>query len=90
MDEILERLSTAEKQLNGVKNKVALRDLQKMIKNIDSVVNVSPHVGLANFNLSLGIPCIIRCGIRRLYLSGSFSGLHNRYTDFIVSHAIYI
>jgi predicted nucleic acid-binding Zn-ribbon protein len=38
MDEILERLSTAEKQLNGVKNKVALRDLQKMIRNIDSVV----------------------------------------------------
>jgi len=38
MDEILERLSIAEKQLNGVKNKVALRDLQKMIRNIDSVV----------------------------------------------------
>jgi argonaute-like protein implicated in RNA metabolism and viral defense len=38
MDEILERLSIAEKQLNGVRNKVALRDLQKMIKNIDSVV----------------------------------------------------
>jgi hypothetical protein len=38
MDEILERLSIAEKQLNGVRNKVALRDLQKMIRNIDSVV----------------------------------------------------
>lgn len=38
MDEILERLSIAEKQLHGVRNKVALRDLQKMIRNIDSVV----------------------------------------------------
>jgi hypothetical protein len=38
MNEILERLSTAKKQLNGVKHKVALRDLQKMIKNIDSVI----------------------------------------------------
>jgi hypothetical protein len=38
MDEILERLSIAEKQLHGVKSKVALRDLQKMIRNIDSVV----------------------------------------------------
>ena len=38
MDEILERLSTAEKQLHSVRNKVALRDLQKMIRNIDSVV----------------------------------------------------
>jgi hypothetical protein len=38
MNEIIERLSIAEKQLVGVKNKVALRDLQKMIRNIDSVV----------------------------------------------------
>ena len=38
MNEILERLSIAEKQLNGVRNKVALRDLQKMIRHIDSVV----------------------------------------------------
>ena len=34
----MERLSTAENQLVKVKNKVALRDLKKMIVNIDSVM----------------------------------------------------
>ena len=38
MDEILERLSTAEKQLFLIKKKQNQRDLQKMIKNIDSAV----------------------------------------------------
>jgi hypothetical protein len=38
MDEILERLSAAERQLFLVKKKQNQRDLQKMIKNIDSFV----------------------------------------------------
>jgi hypothetical protein len=38
MDQILERLSAAEKQLFLVKKKQNQRDLQKMIKNIDSAV----------------------------------------------------
>jgi hypothetical protein len=38
MDEILERISAAEKQLFLVKKKQNQRDLQKMIKNIDSFV----------------------------------------------------
>jgi len=36
--DLMERLSTAENQLVRVKNKVALRDLKKMIVNIDSVM----------------------------------------------------
>jgi hypothetical protein len=38
MDEIIERLSVAEQQILTIKNKVALRDLFKMIRNIDSVI----------------------------------------------------
>ena len=38
MDEILERLSAAEKQLLLVKKKRNQRDLQKMIRHIDSVI----------------------------------------------------
>jgi hypothetical protein len=38
MDEILERLSAAEKQLLLVKKKRNQRDLQKMISNIDKVI----------------------------------------------------
>jgi len=38
MDEIINRLSIAEKQLFTVKSKVAIRDLKKMIRHIDSMV----------------------------------------------------
>jgi hypothetical protein len=38
MDELNNRLSNAEKQLFFVKNKVARKDLQKMIANIDSIM----------------------------------------------------
>jgi hypothetical protein len=36
--DLVDRLSKAESQLNIVKNKVALRDLKKMIANIDSAM----------------------------------------------------
>ena len=38
MDEILERLDRAEKSISTIKNKVAYRDLRRMIAPIDSVI----------------------------------------------------
>ena len=38
MDEILERINTVEAQIATVKNKVAYRDLRKMLKPIDATV----------------------------------------------------
>ena len=38
MDEILERVNHSESQISTIKNKVAYRDLRKMLANIDKVV----------------------------------------------------
>ena len=39
MDKLLERLDQIERGIPQIKNKVARRDLMKMLKNIDSAVN---------------------------------------------------
>ena len=39
MDELLERLNQIERAIPTVKNKVARRDLMKMLKNIDTAIN---------------------------------------------------
>jgi len=38
MDELFQRLDSAEKQIATVKNKVARRDLLKMVKTIDQAI----------------------------------------------------
>jgi predicted nucleic acid-binding Zn-ribbon protein len=38
MDEILDRINLAEKQISTVKNKVAYRDLRKMLTSVDKIV----------------------------------------------------
>ena len=38
MDEILERVNYSESQISAIKNKVAYRDLRRMLSNIDKVV----------------------------------------------------
>jgi hypothetical protein len=38
MDEILNRVNVVEKQISAVKNKVAYRDLRKMLDGVDRVV----------------------------------------------------
>lgn len=40
MDEILERVNDAEKQISAVKNKIAYRDLRKMLANIDKTITI--------------------------------------------------
>jgi predicted nucleic acid-binding Zn-ribbon protein len=40
MDEILDRVNHAEKQISAVKSKVAYRDLRKMLTNIDKTITV--------------------------------------------------
>ena len=39
MDELLERVEQAERQISAVRNKTARRDLIKMLKPIDFVLN---------------------------------------------------
>jgi hypothetical protein len=39
MDELLERLDKIERAIPQIKNKVARRDLLKMLKNIDVAIN---------------------------------------------------
>jgi hypothetical protein len=39
MDELLERLDQIERKIPQIRNKVARRDLMKMLKNIDAAVN---------------------------------------------------
>lgn len=39
MDELLDRLDQIERAIPTIKNKVARRDLMKMLKNIDNAVN---------------------------------------------------
>jgi len=39
MDELLDRLDKIERAIPQIKNKVARRDLMKMLKNIDVAVN---------------------------------------------------
>jgi predicted nucleic acid-binding Zn-ribbon protein len=38
MDDILDRVNHAEKQISAVKSKVAYRDLRKMLANVDRVI----------------------------------------------------
>ena len=38
MDDILNRINLVEKQISTVKNKVAYRDLRKMLDNVDKVI----------------------------------------------------
>ena len=38
MDDILDRVNHAEKQISAVKNKVAYRDLRKMLTGVDKVI----------------------------------------------------
>lgn len=38
MDKILDRVNQAEKQISAIKNKVAYRDLRKMLANIDKTI----------------------------------------------------
>jgi hypothetical protein len=38
MDEILERINTVERQIATVKNKVAYRDLRRMVDPIDNLI----------------------------------------------------
>jgi len=38
MDDILNRVNHAEKQISAVKNKVAYRDLRKMLAGVDKVI----------------------------------------------------
>ena len=39
MDELLDRLGQIERQIPQIRNKVARRDLLKMLKNIDVAIN---------------------------------------------------
>jgi hypothetical protein len=39
MDELLEQLDQIERKIPQIRNKVARRDLMKMLKNIDAAVN---------------------------------------------------
>ena len=39
MDEILKRVDSVEKQISAVKNKVAYRDLRRMLAGVDRTVN---------------------------------------------------
>ena len=39
MDELLERLDQIERKIPQIRNKVARRDLMKMLKNIDVAIN---------------------------------------------------
>lgn len=39
MDELLERLDQIERKIPQIRNKVARRDLMKMLKNIDTAIN---------------------------------------------------
>jgi hypothetical protein len=39
MDELLDRLGQIERQIPQIRNKVARRDLMKMLRNIDVAVN---------------------------------------------------
>jgi hypothetical protein len=39
MDELLERLDKIERAIPTIKNKVARRDLMKMLRNIDTAMN---------------------------------------------------
>jgi hypothetical protein len=39
MDELLNRLDQIERAIPQIKNKVARRDLMKMLKNIDTAIN---------------------------------------------------
>ena len=38
MDDILERINYAEKQISAIKSKVAYRDLRKMLASIDKTI----------------------------------------------------
>ena len=38
MDDILNRINLVEKQISAVKNKIAYRDLRKMLDNVDKVI----------------------------------------------------
>ena len=38
MDDILERVNEAEKQISAIKSKVAYRDLRKMLAGVDKVI----------------------------------------------------
>jgi predicted nucleic acid-binding Zn-ribbon protein len=38
MDDILDRINHAEKQISAVKNKVVYRDLRKMLAGVDRVI----------------------------------------------------
>ena len=38
MDDILNRVNLVEKQISAVKNKIAYRDLRKMLDNVDKVI----------------------------------------------------
>ena len=38
MEEILDRVNRSESQISAIKNKVAYRDLRKMLANIDKVI----------------------------------------------------
>jgi predicted nucleic acid-binding Zn-ribbon protein len=38
MDDILDRINHAEKQISAIKDKVAYRDLRKMLANVDKKV----------------------------------------------------
>jgi predicted nucleic acid-binding Zn-ribbon protein len=38
MDDILDRVNQAEKQISAIKSKIAYRDLRKMLDNIDKVI----------------------------------------------------
>lgn len=38
MNDILDRVNQAEKQISAVKNKVAYRDLRKMLVNVDRAI----------------------------------------------------
>jgi len=39
MDELLKRLDSIEKAIPTIKNKVARKDLMKMLRNIDTAIN---------------------------------------------------
>jgi hypothetical protein len=41
MDELLDRLGQIERQIPQIRNKMARRDLMKMLKNIDVAVNAA-------------------------------------------------
>lgn len=39
MDELLDRLNQIERKIPQIRNKVARRDLMKMLRNVDMVIN---------------------------------------------------